>query len=295
MMPASAGTPGQGPIPLKYQPSDYWGQLHRLEAGKLSAVGYSALGEGFNRVAYRRRLRAAERVLRETVRPFPPARVLEAGVGVGAYSRLWRQLGVKEWVGVDISSEAVSSLRLRFPAHQFHAIDLSSKDETSWQPVRSGEPYDVVTAIDVLYHLTDDASCTTALENLARLVRPGGVLVISDVFVEAIHQRAPHVRRRPLSFFAEALGRLGLSLAQREPVFAILGDPVPHAGFHPMERLMSGTWRVLQKALRVLPRAIRGPFGAAAALVLTPFDALLCRAGITAGVNLELAAFRRPE
>jgi SAM-dependent methyltransferase len=276
-----------------YRPNEYWARLHREHAAKLSAVGYGALGEGFNRVCYGRRLRAAERILRFSASPFPPSRVLEAGVGVGAYSRLWEPLGVREWVGVDISAEAIAALRKRFPNQSFHEVDLASRDEVSWRPVRERAPYDAITAIDVLYHVIDDEKWVSALQNLAVLLRPGGVLVVSDVFVDATQQRAPHVRRHPLSEYRAVLEGSGLSLVRREPVFAVLGDPVPHTGFHPMERFMSGTWRIMQKGLRVTPAVIRGPVGAATATVLSPLDALLCRLGVTEGVNLELAAFRR--
>lgn len=278
---------------MAYRAGEYWNDLHRRRAGRLSAVGYSALGEGFNRVTYRRRLRAAERALRTTTSPSMRSRVLEAAAGVGAYSALWQRLGVERWVGLDISTDAVAELRRRFPASEFHTIDLTTTDAQAWRDVRSAGPFGVVTAIDVLYHVVDDAQCASALESLAGLVAPDGVLLVSDVFVQSPRLHAAHVRRRSLEFYQSRLAQLGLRLVHREPVFAVLGDPIPQPGRHPLQQGMRLLWWVLQKSIRSTPELLRSAVGASAATALTPLDALLCKTGAARGVNLELAVFQR--
>lgn len=275
---------------LSYEPKRYWSDLHEREASRLSAVGYAALGEGFNRVAYRRRLAAAERLLLASA--VPPNRLLEAAVGVGAYAPLWRKLGVREWVGVDISEHAIASLRERFPDGSFHALDLASPDESAWAPVCRSSGYDVVTAIDVLYHLPDDVAFARALIHLAGQVRPGGVLVLSDVFVQRPVRLSEHVARRPLGTYEDLLRPMGLSFSGREPVFAVLSAPVPRSGVR-MDAALALLWRIAQKAIRMTPAAARDLVGAGVAGALSPLDTALCRAGASRGTNLELAAFRR--
>lgn len=277
---------------MSYDPVNYWSSLHDREPGGLSAVGYAALGTGFNRVAYRRRLSAARALLRRLLGSDQAGRVLEAAVGVGAYAPLWRELGVRDWVGLDISTTAISNLQQRFPRARFLHVDIATTAAPTWSGVGPHHSFDIVTAIDVLYHLTDDAACNRALLNLASFVRSGGVLVISDVFVERPYQRIEHVKRRPLDFYRDALAAANLFEVARQPVFGLLGDPVPRAGFHVRDFLLFSAWRVIQKAIRVTPAPLRNSLGSAAAWTLFPLDIAICQSGIAEGINLELAAFR---
>jgi SAM-dependent methyltransferase len=217
------------------------------------------------------------------------AALLEAAPGVGAYGPVWRRLGVSRWVGLDISGDAVAHCRRRYPWGTFLRQDLA---EAAWPAEAARESgFDVVTAIDVLYHLTDDAAFETALKGLAARLRPGGLLVVSDVFVERDRRIAAHVKRRPLEAYRRVLGP-ELELADREPVFAILGDPVPRPGAA-LDGALSLAWRGLARGVQAVPAAWRSAAGGAAVLALWPLDGLLRALGAARGVNLELALFRR--
>jgi hypothetical protein len=150
---------------------------------------------------------------------------------------------------------------------------------------------DLVTGIDVLYHLVDDEAFGAALTNLARFVRAGGCLIVSDVFVTQTTQVAAHVRRRPLSTYEAILEPLGLRLAAREPVFGVLGDPVRGKGL--VSDVLFQVWRGCQKAIRVSPQCVRRLVGTAIARCMLPLDGAVRWCGLAAGVNLELALFRR--
>lgn len=267
----------------------YWRRLHRDIPGKLGTVGYPGLGDGFNEVGYRVRLRAAERILREQ-RRVPIGHVLEAAVGVGAYARLWNRLGAQSWTGVDISETAVEALRARHPTSSFLAADISG---AQFAAANMGPPggFDLVTAIDVLYHLVDGAAFESALRNLAQRVRPGGALLVSDVFCPVERQIASHVVRRPLSRYQDVLEPAGFRLAGRTAVFAVLGDPVVPPEPLPRHRAMWNVWRVAQKAVRTVPEFSRSVFGGGVALALWPLDSALRRLDWTRGTNLELALF----
>jgi hypothetical protein len=159
--------------------------------------------------------------------------------------------------------------------------------------VLGDERFDLVTAIDVLYHIVDEVEFAAALDGLAGKIAPGGCLLISDVFSERRTQVAPHVVRRPLGQYAELLSPRGVKLLVREPVFAVLGDPVPRGGFHLRDLAMLGTWRIVSKLVRTTPDAMRDKIGYAAARALVPIDTFLKRTGRAQGINLELALFRR--
>jgi len=267
-----------------YECDHYWDSLHKEEPGGFSAVGYAALGEGFNREAYRRlRLPALRRILHRN--RVVARSLLEAGVGTGAYGPVWHELDVKRWVGLDISPHAIADLRHRFPNGEFHLADIARP-----QIALEEKAFDLVTAIDVLYHIVDDAHFETALRWLSTRVAERGRLLVSDVFTEAPHgRRFAHVRRRPMEAYLGILEPLGLRLVDREAVFAILGDPVPDRDGR--GSLLFSAWRVLQKSIRMMPRRVRNTYGKTIVRSLAPIDRLIRATTDVRGLNLELAMF----
>jgi SAM-dependent methyltransferase len=271
----------------RYDVREYWRGLHALNRGLLSAVGYAALGEGFNKAAYVLRRNALLRLLRRNTLRSKPS-VLEAASGVGAYARAWRRLEASVWVGLDISADAVAHCRRLYPAGQFLEQDLTAED---WPAIR-GRAFDLVTAIDVLYHLVDEPAFEAALRNLASCVPLRGMLLISDVFVPRDKQIAPHVRRRSLETYQKVLGP-DMVLVDREPVFAVLGDSVPRSPRRLADHALLTAWKLIARSLLATPAALRDPVGAGLVAMAWPLDSLLRRTGMTRGVNLELALFRR--
>ena len=276
------------PITEGYSNSAYWNDIHAAESGKLTAVGYAELGEGFNKAAYKLRFRALERLLRRN--KVCVTKTLEAAVGVGAYGPLWRHLEAKSWTGIDISPNAITNVAARYPNDSFFVVDVSRSD---FNHAEIGAPFDLVTAIDILYHLVDDRSFVIALTNLAGCVRDGGHLVISDIFSDPARQTARHVKRRSFATYEAILAEHGFHPADREAVFAILADPLPSSRPRLIERALFGAWRVLAKAISITPRFARNLVGGGLVTLLTPLDALLRKAGFARNLNLELAIFKR--
>jgi SAM-dependent methyltransferase len=273
---------------LCYDNRLYWTRLHAARQGSVSTVGYAAFGEGFNRAAYVLRRRALLRLLGRNP-SLSPRDLLEAASGVGAYAPVWRRIRVRRWTGLDIASGAVEHCRRAFPEGRFLELDLAGE----WSDVGlAGESFDLVTAIDVLYHLTDDAAFENALSNLARCVRRGGALVVSDVFVARDKQIAPHVKRRSLTAYSGVLGS-EWALTDREPVFSILADPVPDRRCLLSGMILLTGWRLIARAALYAPPAARDAAGAAAVWLAWPLDAAFRRLGFAAGTNLELAVFTR--
>ena len=101
--------------------------------------------------------------------PAGPQRILDAGCGTGG---LIRRLGARhpewQWTGVDVSPLACQLARER------GATDVREASVTAL-PFADGEFAAAVSA-DVLYHLDDDQA---ALREMARVIRPGGVLVLN--------------------------------------------------------------------------------------------------------------------
>jgi len=160
--------------PLEYVPESFWEE--RYSRIDLSRSGHRDLPETYNRWLYRRKQAVLRRGLARI--GFAPRgkRVLEIGAGTGAYVDFWKGLGVEHLTGLDISQAAVGHVRERHPEFSFLHRDITRPALRS----DCGGDFDLATALDVLYHVVDDAHLQAALANVADVLRPGGVLAIHD-------------------------------------------------------------------------------------------------------------------
>ena len=127
-----------------------------------------------------------EKLIRKYVRN-GKLKILDAGCGTGGLmkklSEFWRV------VGIDFSPEAIKYAKKR-------GLDV---EQASIQkiPFKRGA-FDVVTSIDVLYHLavTDDVS---ALKEISRVLKPRGELILrvpANKFLMSAHDVHVHTARR---------------------------------------------------------------------------------------------------
>ena len=256
-------------------PRAYWEQ--RLGGDySLGGVGYEGLGEGFNRWGYRARRRVFRRVMRPLVAP--GARVLDVGSGTGFYLDRWRELGADSIVACDITDVAVSRLAQRHPGVEVARFDAGD-EEAPWAP----ESFDAISAMDVLFHIVDDGRFARALRTLGRLLRPGGVLAFSDLFVHSDPWRAPHQAIRSLEEIGAGVAAAGLQVELRRPMLVLLNAPVDTDS-----GLLRATWTGLRAA------ALRGEaLGTAAGALVYPFEVALA-ATLREGPSTEIMVCRRP-
>ena len=261
--------------PAVSSPRAYWEQ--RLDDRySLAGVGYIGLGEGFNRWGYRARRRVFLRTVRPVVRP--GARVLDLGSGTGFYLDRWRELGAGSIVGSDITDVAVRRLAERHPDVEVVRFDAGDVD-LPW----SEESFDAISAMDVLFHVVDEERFERALRNAHRLLRPGGVLVFSDLFVHGEPWRTAHQAIRSLTQISSAVHGAGLEVELRRPMLVLLNAPVDSAG-----RGVRAVWRGLRTA------ALRGEaLGRAVGAAAYPFEVALA-ALLTEGPSTEIMVCRRP-
>jgi SAM-dependent methyltransferase len=140
----------------------------------------------------------------ERIWPADAVRVLEVGCGQGA---LGARLAARcDYVGLepDPVSAAVATRRLqRLGRGQIRQLDVAGLDPA--------ERYDVVCAFEVIEHLQDDRA---ALEQWARHLRPGGMLILSTPADPARFGPADaavgHVRRYQPAQLARLLAELEL-------------------------------------------------------------------------------------
>lgn len=269
-----------------FRPRDYW-STRVTGDGSLANVGHVALG-AYNRYAYPLRLEALSRAV-VGLAPVG-AKVFDGGFGEGVYLEYWRQRGAGLVSGMDFSPRAVAAAKARYPQSHLAQGDLSSRRDYA-----GFGQYDIVTGIDVLYHIVDDDAWYRAVGNLLGLVSPGGVFIASDKFPrQATWQPMKHVRRRSLEMWKTALLDHGFEVLRRVPVFVLMDDPIT-CGSHPvLGKVSLAQWKVLTKLVRMamVSRALHRGVASAVAHLQLPFERLLLQR-LKETPNLELIVARR--
>lgn len=146
----------------------------------------------------------------ETIGPEIRGHVLEVGSGFGVFSdELARH---HRLTATDYDPRSVTALARRFEANasvRVRRLDIT--DRSSVDALAREELVDTVLSCNVLEHIEDDVS---ALENMARLLRPGGRVI---AFVPALEELygsldriAGHFRRYDRNLLGERLRAAGL-------------------------------------------------------------------------------------
>jgi SAM-dependent methyltransferase len=97
----------------------------------------------------------------------PPGPVLDIGCGTGVFAGRFRR---DEYLGIDISPTYIAAAQRKFPRHRFAVMDarrLDIPDASQSRGFISG----------ILHHLSDD-DVAAVLQEMARVVRPDGRIVI---------------------------------------------------------------------------------------------------------------------
>ncbi len=108
--------------------------------------------------------------MRALIDSIPPGTALDAACGTGRYSAILAHRG-HAVIGVDVSAAMLDMAREKLPGADFRAGDLTAL------PL-PGDSVDAVVCALALVHIP---GVSAALREFARVLRPGGRLLISDV------------------------------------------------------------------------------------------------------------------
>jgi SAM-dependent methyltransferase len=270
---------------MRYEPHEYWSNLHAR--GDLSAVGQSGLPADINAWLYR----ALEHRVRGFVRRhdlLPVDRAFDVGAGTGYWVNLWHGLGVPRVDGCDLVPDVTARLNAAHGPRGDHFVvsDVGAED-----PGLPDERYGLVSVFNVLLHLVDDVPFERGLSNVARLVAPGGhLLLVEPILFDPAYERPrtpeQSSRARPLAAYREPLVAAGLELVDIRGAVALANNPM-EAGSPRAFARYNRWWKwVVRRAKRRPGRAWwLGP------LVVTA-DRLAVAAG--AAPSSKIALFRRP-
>lgn len=271
-----------GYISIHMPPFDahqYWNSRLR-EQFSLEGVGWLGMSEPFNRWMYKVRRDVFVREVTRHIGDMSNMRVLDVGSGTGMYVDLWKNLGVAEVVGSDFSEVAVDNLRGRFPADEVVQLDITEQDRSTDIYNRQ---FDVVSAMDMLFHIVDDDAYERAIGNLLDLLRPGGLLVFTENFLRGATQHGEHQVSRSVDVIESLLRSSNATPVTRRPTFVLMNTPIDSHS-----RALHFWWRHLGATVRRGPR-IANLLGGAVYGV----ESCLLRVGHYRGPSTKLAIWRK--
>jgi 2-polyprenyl-3-methyl-5-hydroxy-6-metoxy-1,4-benzoquinol methylase len=204
-----------------YIPSEYWEKRLSTNGLTLATVGYSGLGFIYNSWLYRARFSALNRILKKLKVPVSNSKILDVGVGSGAYISFWQKRGIQYITGIDITDISVNTLKDKYPSYRFIKNDITRNDFDGL-----AEQYDIITSFDVLFHVVDDIGFQTAIANLSKLIKSDGWLIISDSFCDNPWGPLFHEYHRTLIYYQTELERNNFVVKHIEPIFYTMTTPL---------------------------------------------------------------------
>jgi len=245
----------------------------------LEGVGYITYGVPYNRWLYRVRRRVFLRHIKALPLDFEKTSVLDVGSGTGFWVEMWRSLGVRAITASDFTQVVVERLRQTCTGCPVVRLDIAAPLEE--QGISEGA-FDVISAFDVLFHITDDERYRSALSNVSRLLATGGYFVFSDNFPQGKTLRTEHQVCRSFEEISSVLRGCGLSLVRRVPMFVLMNAPVD----------TRGRWPCFLWKLFMLPMHVFHPLGALYGALLYPLEIGLTRM-LSKGPTTEMMICRK--
>ena len=150
-------------------------------------------------------------------------RVLDVGSGSGRWIRFFlERYRPQVLMGIDYTAASVELLE-KWHAGQ-DALEFRHADITE-PGLDLGAPFDLVNVANVLFHIPEAELFGRALENLARLVRPGGAIVTTE-YLPRCSMRTEWMLVRSRYEFEAAVASVGLSICAVRGFGFFCNDPM---------------------------------------------------------------------
>ncbi|WP_375514896.1 class I SAM-dependent methyltransferase [uncultured Nostoc sp.] len=156
-----------------YDASRYWRDRLSKYGKSIIGVGDQSLSEKDNQEAYAQAGKVFIDYCSKQNIDFNNAKVLEIGCGTGYYTQILFDLGVKTYLGVDITDVLFPELQKKFVNFQFQRKDITTDNI-------SGE-FDLIIMIDVIQHIVTDAKFKSAMNQIRTRLSNDGVFILAPL------------------------------------------------------------------------------------------------------------------
>lgn len=184
---------------VRYDPKTSWTQRYERLLAEQELADETTIKRGASPLRTRYHYNAVENaILEHALRAGLPERptVLDVGSGSGHWIDFYREaLGAREVVGIEISAAAAQALAARY--EDAPEVEIRDGDVTE-EGFGLDRRFDVVNAVDVLFHVVDEDAWRRTLRTLAAHLARGGRLVIAEHVGLVSHDagfRRPHPER----------------------------------------------------------------------------------------------------
>lgn len=225
-------------------PDNYWeDRLHKISG--LEGVGFKKLGQSFNNWAYKVRKRVFTSELKKTGLDLSDRKVLDIGSGTGFYIQLWKELGVKNITGVDITPTSVENLKNTFPKDTFFQSDIG---DINFNSENRFSQYDLISAMDVLFHIVDDQRFEQSIKNISSILKKDGYFVYSDNFLRSETKRGESQVSRSKDYLMKIFKENGFETIVFKPFMYLTNSPIDSGN-----PILKAHWFLLENFLYVMP------------------------------------------
>jgi SAM-dependent methyltransferase len=156
---------------VEYNPKSYWHERFKISKAGIEDVGHKDLSALANQREYDlawRTLSYLCEVEGISLNPEFETSVIDIGCGNGFYMNKFHELGIKKYIGIDITDVFFPILSGCDDDYDFFKRDITDKPfRTPQEAVSRGN---VVIMIDVTQHIVDDDLFRNAMENIKKMM-----------------------------------------------------------------------------------------------------------------------------
>ncbi len=162
--------------PLRYKAKDgynaqkFWSERFKRYGASLKAAGNVNLTEQENIKMYEKSGKTILDLFKTYEIMLKDKRVLEIGCGTGFYTKLMSEIGVTDYMGLDITDTLFSVLKQKFPSYNFICVDITQKG--------LNERFDIILMLNVIEHIVSEQKLTNTLINVDNSLIKGGIFVV---------------------------------------------------------------------------------------------------------------------
>jgi SAM-dependent methyltransferase len=156
-----------------YDAERYWHDRFAKYGWSLKGPGHEGWSEKKNEEVYAKAGQQILELCRDNCDRFPYVRVLDVGVGTGFYTRMCRDGGVRNYLGIDITDLMFEKLAKEFTEFRFAKMDVSRAQICG--------QFELILMIDVVQHIVDDAKLDFAMNNVKGCLAENGLFILSGI------------------------------------------------------------------------------------------------------------------